>query len=75
MINVIYQVVYNKHRELVSTNMLKYGIYMYGHVTYAIYNISCLKNNFVCQECNNCTSCKIYIKLDSKIIKNETKTT
>jgi hypothetical protein len=26
-----------KHRELVSTNMLKYGIYMYGHVTYAIY--------------------------------------
>jgi hypothetical protein len=25
-----------KHRELVSTNMLKYGIYMYGHVTYAI---------------------------------------
>jgi hypothetical protein len=59
MYNVIYQVVY--HRELVSTNMLKYGIYMYGHVTYAIYNISCLKNNCVCQEWNNCTSCKIYI--------------
>ena len=35
--------------------------------------ISCLENNFVCQECNNCTSCKIYIKLESKITKNEAK--
>jgi ferredoxin len=37
--------------------------------------ISRLITYIVCQECNNCTSCKIYIKLNSKITKNETKTT